>query len=238
MTRSSGVAEVVAEFLEVALASNRLRSDRHLTLHGEDAFFGVYGTQITTGIKLGDAGAVMIAPAADVSTLVLLGLRGNRIGVQGIQALQGSLNCSTSLTCLQLDGDPLGDHGATVLADVLKQNKSLTHVGLCRCNLHIAGLTALAEAVRVNTRLQCLGHYVPNLNTLSRPVTCKARSLIKREICDELRSRGLDSEGPKDVLAAQLQVELDASLAPVALIRRSLARNKRIGRKPRSSSRL
>ena len=96
---------------------------------------------------IGDEGASAIGHALESNTtLVLLGIGGNKIGVQGALTIGECLACNSSLITLNLSENSIGMQGVCAIAEALKLNRTLQHLEMHHCVLSTDGIAVVADA--------------------------------------------------------------------------------------------
>ena len=90
------------------------------------------------------------------TTLQVIGLGGNNIGVNGVKHLANALKKNYTLQILDLgfNNNSIGDEGARCIADMLADNKSLQVIYLNHNNIGDQGVQSLAASLIVNTGIR------------------------------------------------------------------------------------
>ncbi|KAL9965543.1 hypothetical protein ACROYT_G029357 [Oculina patagonica] len=124
--------------------------------------------------------AVVLAEALKGnSSLTMLGLSLNSIGVHGATGLAEALQKNTSLTKVDLSYNKIGAQDATELAEALQKNTTLTELDLSYNKIGDAGAAGLAEALQKNTSLT--GLYLSHNNIGAQGATGLAEALQRNK---------------------------------------------------------
>ena len=139
--------------------------------------------------------------------LVELGLRYNKIGDQGAQAIANALKKNTSLKRLDLYNINIGVKGAKAIAEALEENKVLEELDLRFNNIGNKGAVAIGNALLKNKSLKTLKLSVNNFTDESFIVFLKAL-----QINTSLQELDLSSNAPKNNENNNVNSELKKAL--------------------------
>lgn len=114
-------------------------------------------TVYTTGVLIGDEGAIVLAEMLKHNaTVVNLILKHSGIGSDGTRALADALKDNATLRHLDLSKCDIGNAGAGHLAEMLKCNSTLTSLRIRGCGIGDEGAYLIEYAIGNNSSLKVL----------------------------------------------------------------------------------
>jgi Ran GTPase-activating protein (RanGAP) involved in mRNA processing and transport len=140
----------------VELRSNGLSSDDIVAIAEEIEHNRTAVTQlklIGTGFGTGPGAAAMARALRANTSVFVLCLESNKLGVRGASALADVLRANSTIDSLSVISNNLGVGGMRAIAEALKVNTTLQRLSFSRCSISDTGAEAFAEGLKENTSL-------------------------------------------------------------------------------------